>query len=34
MNVNQATVSEHLANGLRVLTNMVYGELPDRGRKA
>jgi RNA polymerase sigma factor (sigma-70 family) len=34
MNVNQATVSEHLANGIRALTDMVYGELPDRGRKA
>jgi RNA polymerase sigma-70 factor (ECF subfamily) len=34
MNVNQATVSEHLANGLRALTDIVYGELPDRGRKA
>ena len=34
MNVNQATVSEHLSNGLRALTDMVYGELPDRGRKA
>ena len=34
MNVNQATVSEHLASGIRALTDMVYGELPDRGRKA
>ena len=34
MNVNQATVSEHLANGIRALTDMVYGEMPDRGRKS
>lgn len=34
MNVNQATVSEHLANGIRALTDMVYGEVPDRGRKS
>ncbi|HEY5239677.1 MAG TPA: sigma-70 family RNA polymerase sigma factor [Rhizomicrobium sp.] len=34
MNIGQATVSEHLANGIRALTDMMFGEMPDLGRKA
>jgi len=34
MGVTEPTVSEHLTNGLRTLTNILYGEPADRGRKA
>jgi RNA polymerase sigma factor (sigma-70 family) len=34
MGVAEPTVSEHLINGLRMLTNILYGEAPDRGRKS
>lgn len=34
MGVAEPTVSEHLANGIRTLTNMLYGEPADRGRKS
>lgn len=33
MGIGESTVSEHLANGIRALTDMLYGEFPDRGRK-
>jgi len=30
MGVSEAAVSKHLRNGIRALTNMLYGELADR----
>jgi RNA polymerase sigma factor (sigma-70 family) len=32
MGITEATVSEHLANGMRVLTDMLYGEITGSGR--
>ncbi len=34
MGISKFTVSEHLANGLRAITDMLYGEPVDRGRKS
>jgi RNA polymerase sigma factor (sigma-70 family) len=34
MGVAEPTVSEHLTNGIRALTNMLYGEPADRGSKS
>jgi DNA-directed RNA polymerase specialized sigma24 family protein len=32
MGITKFTVSEHLSNGVRQLTDMLYGEPVDRGR--
>jgi RNA polymerase sigma-70 factor (ECF subfamily) len=34
MGITKFTVSEHLSNGLRALTDMLYGEPVDRGRSS
>ena len=33
MGVNKSTVSRHIANGLRLLADMLYSEAPDKGGK-
>lgn len=33
MGIGKSTASEHLSNGLRLLTSLLYGEPADRGKK-